>query len=164
MTKYASERYNPSLAMCQAITLSFNGTVLTMRHGKRAYIYQARAGQPDSSGFRYGWAIQRVEDVGPIPEGTYWINPNEMAPLWWKPWLSSSSWGSHRITIHPFTLTEMHGRGGFFIHGGSAFGSGGCIDLTGRMEEFVRNLKREVGSNNNCQIHLTVNYPGGWTP
>jgi hypothetical protein len=71
----------------------------------------------------------------------------------------AASWGDFRLTIHPFRTTDTFCRGGFFIHGGSTPGSIGCIDLTTHMNRFVADLGRLVGSSNNCQIHLTVDYP-----
>jgi hypothetical protein len=90
----------------------------------------------------------------------YWMNPDE---LWTNSWYkrgSEASWGKYRITIHPFSTTETHKRGGFFIHGGKVLGSVGCIDLTSHIEEFVSNLRGE-GAMRKCQIHLTVIYAVG---
>jgi hypothetical protein len=63
------------------------------------------------------------------------------------------------VTIHPFTTTVTHGRGGFFIHGGKNPGSIGCIDLTSNITKFVKDLDKE-GARRKCQIHLTVKYGG----
>jgi len=94
------------------------------------------------------------------PEGTYWINPDE---LWTNRWYKSGSvdaWGNYRITIHPFTTTDTFKRGGFFIHGGKVLGSAGCIDLTKYMDTFVSDLSSELATRA-CQIHLKVDYSGG---
>jgi hypothetical protein len=161
MTDYSKERYDPSLAMCRDLELRFDGQTLTFYAGGKIYTYHAVSGEPLPDGsFPYDDARQRIPGIGPTPEGIYWINPSEM---WTNGRLvrgSRSSWGNHRITIHPFTTTETFGRGGFFIHGGSVPGSHGCIDLTSEMDRFTDDLVREVGAGQNCQIHLTVDYLG----
>ena len=161
MADYSDERFNPTLAMCRNLVLRFDGRTLTFSGGTKVYTYHAVSGVPTPDGqFLYDNARQHMADVGPIPEGTYWINPSEMWTNSWHRIGSPSSWGNHRITIHPFTTTETFGRGGFFIHGGTVPGSRGCIDLTNDMDRFTDDLLREVGSAQNCQIHVEVNYSG----
>lgn len=109
--------------------------------------------------FHYGVLAQKMKDTGPIPEGTYWINPAQISKAGWL--RNTAAWGDYRITIHPFTTTETYNRGGFFIHGGWKFGSKGCIDLATHMNRFISDLKKEVDGQflfNMCQIHLIVNY------
>ena len=156
--RYAEERYDPSLAMCSKLALAFDGSTLNMTGGSKAYSYSAASGKPDKEGkFTYTKEAQTASFNGPIPEGIYWINPDE---LWTNRWYkrgSEASWGKYRITIHPFTTTETYQRGGYFIHGGKVLGSVGCIDLTSHIEEFVSGLEAE-GAMRKCQIHLTVKY------
>lgn len=158
--EYAGERYNPTLPHCGLLELQFNGSHLTMTGGGRTYSYSAVSGKPQTDGtFDYSQARQQLRNIGPIPEGTYWIRPDELwENAWYKP-ASTDAWGNYRITIHPFVTTVTHGRGGFFIHGGTTPGSAGCIDLTNHMDQFVEDLRREVGRNTTCQIHLVVRYP-----
>ena len=158
--RYAGERYDPTLAQCHALELNFDGKQLVMTNGTARYSYPAVSGRPTSSGgFDYSASRQKLGSTGPIPEGVYWINPDELlANAFWKP-VSAAAWGNYRITIHPFTTTVTHGRGGFFIHGGSVAGSAGCIDLTTFMDSFVADLKKEGGSIKTCQIHMMVKYP-----
>lgn len=157
--KYAGERYDPSLAMCSTLELSFDGAQLTMGGGKKTYSYPAASGRPAKDGsFNYSKEAQMGGPGGPIPEGVYWINPDE---LWINRWYKTGSrdaWGNYRITIHPFKTTETFMRGGFFIHGGKTLGSAGCIDLTKYMDTFVNDLQSELATKK-CQIHLTVKYP-----
>ena len=157
--KYAAEKYDPSLAMCSALELKFDGEKLNMTGGNKTYSYPAASGRPDKDGkFAYTQQAQNAAFTGPIPEGIYWINPDE---LWTNHWYnrgSEASWGKYRITIHPFTTTETFKRGGFFIHGGKVLGSAGCVDLTSHIEEFVANLTAE-NAMRKCQIHLTIAYP-----
>ena len=158
--KYADDRKNPSLAQCGTISLRFNGKVLMM-NASRVYTYHAVSGRGDGNGgFPLDAQAQHAKSMGPIPEGTYWISPKELITnSWAHPFMSRSAWGNYRIIIHPFTTTETHGRGGMFIHGGDTAGSAGCIDLWSAMDDFVLDLNAEVGSNDDCQIHLRVQYP-----
>jgi len=157
--KYAAERYDPSLAMCSSLELFFDGSKLIMKGGSKEYSYPAVSGKPTKDGkFIYNKEAQKGSFTGPIPEGVYWINPDQ---LWTNRWYKSASedaWGEYRMTIHPFTTTETYKRGGFFIHGGKVLGSAGCIDLTSNIDTFVNDLQKE-GAIKKCQIHLTVKYP-----
>jgi hypothetical protein len=66
----------------------------------------------------------------PIPEGTYWINPDELwANKWWKP-APTRAWEDLRITIH----------------------------LTTDMDRFASDLRVRAGTRP-CQIPLIVRYP-----
>ena len=159
MADYSGERYNPTIAHCSTLTLHFNGSTLTMRGGSTAYIYSAVSGRPQNGRFSYSIEAQRQRNRGPIPTGTYWIRPDEMWENAWYKVGPTDAWGNYRITIHPFTTTETYGRGGFFIHGGTMPGSAGCIDLTTEMDQFVRDLRKELGGRETCQIHLFVEYP-----
>jgi hypothetical protein len=156
---YAGERYDPTLAHCTTLSLHFNGTTLEMRGGSATFTYSAVSGRPDAHGhFDYSAARQRLSGAGPIPEGGYWIRPDELWENAWYRRASTAGWGNYRITIHPFTTTATFGRGGFFIHGGTTRGSAGCIDLTSDMDRFAADLVREAGTRA-CQIHVTVDYP-----
>lgn len=158
--KYSADRKDPSLAQCGTISLEFNGKILIMA-GRKIYSYHAVSGRGDGQGnFPLDAAAQHAQSTGPIPEGTYWISPDELVTnSWAHPFMSKAAWGNYRIIIHPFTTTDTFGRGGMFIHGGDAPGSAGCIDLWSAMDDFVKDLKVEVGSNTKCQIHLKVAYP-----
>lgn len=111
---------------------------------------------------------QGDRNVGTIPAGSYWIDPEQMwTASWWERDLNGSpfgeytaGWGLNRITIHPLPSTQTYGRGGFFIHGGTHFGSAGCIHLLGKgMDEFLADLKSAKGGLSRCSIPLTVKYP-----
>lgn len=153
-----ANRGNSGLAECN-INLRFNGRNLTVSGAQEAS-FPAVSGKQDNQGkFDYSQERQRLEDQGPIPEGIYWLNPNELKDLWYY-WFHSrlnAAWGGYRITIHPFDSTHTFGRGGFFIHGGTIPGSAGCIDLTNYMQYFVQLvLEQYVGQD--CKIILTVQY------
>lgn len=162
---YASERYNPTLPHCGRLRLSFDGQHLYMSGGTKNYSFAAVSGKKKNGRFEYSSARQKIKGTGPIPEGIYWIRPDELDDNLINTLVSGAferSWGRYRISIHPFLTTQTHGRGGFFIHGGSIPGSAGCIDLTAHMPAFVAALKKEIlGYPGACQIHLTVAYPIG---
>lgn len=173
---YAANRYNPTLPYCAggAIDLVFDGKKLYLFGITKTNCfkreYNAVSGIPDSKGnFDYSVERQKKEDVGPIPEGKYWINPDEFWENAWYKRGSYRSWGNYRITIHPFVDTKTFGsvgpmtglfieRGGFFIHGGKTPGSKGCIDLTGSIDKFYEDVSLLVRDNPKCQIQLLVKY------
>ena len=103
-----------------------------------------------------------------IPVGDYWINSDEIheiTPLTdasakvlvvGKMLLKgkivgyskvddahSAAWGAYRIPIYQTAAQEdATGRNNMFIHGGTSYGSAGCIDLQHWMDAFVSNLKK----------------------
>ncbi len=98
---------------------------------------------------------QRVENVGPIPEGVYIADESDrqqrpngsltnllqsigkfslklgLPATGWPG--GPNAWGVGRIWLHPAAGTDTFGRDGFSIHGGQSPGSAGCIDVTGNM-------------------------------
>ena len=161
---YEAERGHPTTPTCgrSRLSLTFNGYGLVASGSKAMMNYPAVSGKPvGRSEFDYSSERQTIRFQGPIPEGSYWIQPSQ---LWSNNWLKNrlssprSAWGNFRITIHPFPNTETHGRGGFFIHGGSIPGSAGCIDLTAHMDRFIQDLSNELGGMPECYIPLTVKY------
>ncbi len=152
---YESERAYPKTDQCKCtrgkdsgkdMKLHFDGFYLRLYVGGQVDSAQhARSGLPADDYFDYSVARQREKDQGPIPEGEYWIRPDEvrlegMANLYTSVEFRRS-WGNFRITIHPYPTTDVGPRGGFFIHGGEKFGSKGCIDLAGFMDHFVNRLR-----------------------
>ncbi len=105
---------------------------------------------------------QSCEKVGPIPAGEYYINQNDIE--YWEnikignyntntrkiaigsrgigvPYRRpdhSESWGDARVLLNPFDETNLYGRKpDMYIHGGDYAGSAGCIDLIGRIMDFM---------------------------
>ncbi|HVI56543.1 MAG TPA: tlde1 domain-containing protein [Luteibacter sp.] len=158
MGSYEDERHWPQHigAIRSHLRLTFNGGSLKMPgHGLS---YPAVSGRHRSGGFDYAKERQKLRNEGPIPEGVYWVAPGELwSNDWYRP-AASASWGKYRLAIHPFPETETHGRGGFFIHGGTAPGSAGCIDLWAHMDSFVDGLKQAVDGASNIYCILTVSY------
>jgi hypothetical protein len=157
----------PLPACSDKLSLGFNGRSLAFSIPGKAFQYPAVSGKLHGD---FSVAAQKDRNLGPIPAGSYWIDP---AQLWTagpiRDWLARntgpgrlawSGWGEHRVTIHPLPFTQTFGRGGFFIHGGDHQGSGGCIHVTGAgMERFVGELKTALSGLPACSIPLTVTYP-----
>ncbi|HRP03113.1 MAG TPA: RHS repeat-associated core domain-containing protein [Candidatus Kapabacteria bacterium] len=147
--------------------LKFNGSELTLyKSDKSSTSWPAVSGKlkdgktdPDSQ-----W-----ENGGPIPEGTHYsVNPKEIQKwdnisFWdklastigrgtWK-W-GTSVWGDIRVPINPKKDTRGERTGGYFIHGGNAPGSKGCIDLWKFNKSFFNDFKKY-----NIPLHLVVIYP-----
>jgi hypothetical protein len=158
--RYTAERGIPTIPACarSQISLDFDGRCLWMK-GPIFRLYTAESGKVNSSGrFDYSPTRQREGGIGPIPTGQYWIDPSQMWENHWYNVASRAAWGDHRITIHVFPETQTHGRGGFFIHGGTHAGSAGCINLHAGMETFVSDLKEAATPSPDCYIPLTVRY------
>jgi len=164
MSRYAEERADPKTPLCRRspFSLRFDGRALRGLGSKTPMLFLAVSGKPDEKGrFDYSAQRQSIRNQGPIPAGNYWVQPSQ---LWENNWLKSTlgssrnAWGNFRLTIHPYPNTETHGRGGFFIHGGTTPGSAGCIDLVLNIDRFVERLKQELGGLPECYIPLTVEY------
>jgi len=162
---YTEERYDPKVPVCMKsrIELMFDGSFLRATGTKAALVFHAVSGKPNEKGeFDYSTERQKIAYKGPIPAGEYWVQPSQM---WQNNWFKSivrtprSAWGNFRLTIHPYPNTQTYGRGGFFIHGGAAPGSAGCIDLTVNIDSFVEKLTKELEGLPECYIPLTVRYP-----
>lgn len=164
MAKYSEERTIPRSPQCarSKIWLRFDGKSLRALGTKKTLVFPAVSGKRNDKGlFDYSAERQRIPNQGPIPVGEYWVQPSQMwENNWFKSALRSSrnAWGNFRLTIHPYPATVTHGRGGFFIHGGTAPGSAGCIDLVAHMDKFVEQLKHELGGLPECYVRLTVQY------
>lgn len=160
--RYAAERGIPSVPSCapSSMSLSFDGRFLNLVSGNRIHTYHAVSGQADEKGtFDYSVERQRQRGVGPIPYGLYWVQPSQMWTNRWFNFGARSAWGNHRLAIHVWPGTQTHGRGGFFIHGGSRPGSAGCIDLHASMDKFAAALHALTRSVQHCYLSLTVRYP-----
>lgn len=159
--RYAGERYAPAVPTCgkSALALHFNGKTIRATGAKAVIAYSAVSGRPSEGKFDYSAERQKIRDQGPIPEGEYWIQLHELQEnSWYRLRNPRPAWGDFWITIHPYPATETHGRGGFFIHGGTAPGSAGCIDLVTGMSAFVAALASELEGKSRCYIPLTVRY------
>ena len=149
-----------------ADTLKYNGTSATLvgDDGKVRWSGAATSGQPGSTA-----ADQNTQNFGPIPEGTYSLNPSDISTVsGWRymrrglsgitqghPW---SDWGNNRVRLTPSGGTSTGNRDDFFLHGGRSPGSLGCIDV-GRGETALFNLLRSHRGN----VTVVVSYPSAGT-
>ena len=130
------------------VYLVFNGSTLSCYYnGKCIASVPAVSGLPNSNGeFEYSICSQATVN-GPIPEGKYYIliDGYEECTLW-DDFLGSFlrgtflggaiSWGDGKNKIYPNSLDvfnpcsgETVSRSGWYLHGGYAPGSHGCIDV-----------------------------------
>lgn len=152
---YESERGDPATDQCSVnqagkdlkLSLLFDGYYLKLTIGNSVdSAWFARSGRIDNGNFLYDLERQKLKDTGPIPAGEYWILPKQLT----QPMVASDSWGRYRITIHQRPTTDAFGRGGFFIHGGSTFGSAGCVDLAKGMDLFINKVAEFYKLENQC--------------
>ncbi len=154
--------------------LEFDGEQLSWyENNQKKKSWKAMSGQPAYQCAEY----QNVPNSGPIPEGTWQVKQsnyqnfddlsmNEMvisqagtiAKIFGKQvgkWPGGTwAWGKHRVWLEPKDETNTHGRTRITIHGGSDFGSAGCIDLADGMDDFAQDYKK-YGKD----MPLTVKYP-----
>ena len=87
---------------------------------------------PATSG-RIGVTDRSKEDEGPIPIGTYTLDPTEISGGLEKAIkrniILREDWGFYRVPLKPAEGTNVFPRGDFFLHGGLFPGSAGCIDI-----------------------------------
>ncbi|MFZ6663663.1 RHS repeat domain-containing protein [Peijinzhouia sedimentorum] len=129
--------------------------------------------------FDYSDSRQTIRDVGPVPEGNYSINKREFvpgsnesgfqdfsdislvkqlaAPMGFSNWPGgTSSWGNYRWKLQN-EGAQTFGRDNFYLHGGSLWGSRGCIDCGVGINAFTRSfMSRDLG---NDKIFIKVKYP-----
>lgn len=145
--------------------LHFDGKKLTWKDDKGAVLaeYEAMSGHPDYQDPKY----QNLKDKGPLPEGEYTVAQSQhqemgdrglfhkvAGELGFTAWPGGeSAWGTQRIWITPRAGTNTYGRGGFTIHGGSSFGSRGCIDLCSNNNAFMHRFR-----SHGKDLKLTVGY------
>jgi len=166
-------------------SLTFDGCKVThlADSGKAISSWNAVSGLPGTS-----VEDQGEKGKGPLPEGTYTINPSEVQyrldevpiivpnpsnaassitvwvyshPLWAHSERERVAWGDYRTNLHPDPGTDLRGRDPdkFFIHGGDVPGSRGCIDLAG-VDHFylMNNAFHNFLSSYGKPIKLVVKY------
>ena len=128
--------------------LVFDGYKLYWQ-GAQSSIYSAFSGPADES------ERESKKDTGPTPQGLFTVNPANVEEL--EP---TDDWGKYRVILEPLrsTVTRMAScfpaiRTQMYIHGGSAVGTHGCIELNnddeeakffGRLKTYGRPLELEV--------------------
>ncbi len=143
-------------------TIIFTGDKLKFydETGRQVETVTAYSGMPGATP-----ADQSKQDYGPIPEGTYWIDPRQVQtatpnPFKWRSpeyYPPSDSWGNYRVPLQPDKNTNTFGRSGFFLHGSSEwndYGSAGCIDV-GTNDEVIARLIQQRGCR---KVKVVVKY------
>lgn len=162
------------IAAASSPYLEFDGEQLSWyENNQKKKSWKAMSGQPAYQCAEY----QNVPNNGPIPEGSWQVKQSNyqnfddlsmndkvisqvgaIAKAFEKSvgkWPGGTwAWGKHRIWLEPQDKTNTHGRTRITIHGGSDFGSAGCIDLAGGMDDFAQDYKK-YGKD----MPLTVKYP-----
>lgn len=122
-----------------------------------------------SSYFDYSSERQLMPDVGPIPEGTYSVNPRNIQQIGPVDFIagyvgrggwpgSVDAWGPQRVWIDPgevYLPTPSGGtvrRYGFSIHSGSVPGSAGCIDICSNSAAFFQRLAQSPANRVTLQV------------
>jgi hypothetical protein len=175
---------------------SFDGTSLNLHYQTdvdgnntpKTFSTPAVSGRPGADGtFDYSKSRQAMSSTGPLPEGSYSLDPSQIRPLTLKDevigkgmaWTQllgrktgsfpggSTAWGMGRMPIDPSsvqvcdpTTSLMVTRSGFTVHGGISAGSAGCIDLLRGEMLFFSKLTQSSSS----AIKLIVDYSGILAP
>jgi len=99
--------------------------------GRSSYYIPATSGRPNCG------CDASSPNNGPIPNGGYTINSNDLSnPPWHRDIVRNTpglgaDWGDWRVPMIPNAGTNTYERSGFYMHGGSLPGSAGCIDVGG---------------------------------
>ncbi len=113
------------------ITFDMSSSALIVTDSGGTFTITATSGRAPYTN-RPGQTRRRNE--GPIPVGRYFIHASELSdPSGAGDVVRglTGDWGDWRVVLHPAPGTRTFGRSGFFLHGGSASGSAGCIDFGG---------------------------------
>lgn len=130
----------------------FNGKTLSEYDRlRKTREWKAMSGRSDYQDALYQARTKR----GPLPEGDYTFNRANwrrfqdlsplnklvsslsMGPIKMGAWPGGTyAWGDYRVDLTPTKETNTMGRTNTLIHGGGAFGSGGCVDLEKGINDF----------------------------
>lgn len=137
--------------------LEFNGRELSWyENDKKTATWEGISGKPNYQCKEY----DTIKNKGPIPEGKWLVRQSQHQNFYkdqskfdqikseygsgifgkWKG--GKYSWGNNRIGLEPAKGTDSKNRTNLSIHGGKEAGSGGCIDLTDKMDEFIDKFKK----------------------
>jgi hypothetical protein len=135
--------------------------------------------KPTTLEFDYSKTNQRKENRGPTPEGLYSIkkssfveNKNESGTQKWSdlsPWQKiksnlgggtwpggTDSWGSYRWQLN-VESANTYGRDNMYLHGGTKWGSRGCIDVGNNIGTLANALL--TNKTGDDKVYLQVVYP-----
>ncbi|RMH10685.1 MAG: M23 family metallopeptidase [Planctomycetota bacterium] len=108
---------------------------------------------------------QKEESEGPIPEGVYLIDTDAVIDFDTLPAYKrllkyrTDNWGQYGVRLIPLAMSETFGRSGFYIHGGTSWGSAGCIDLRTQDSDFFQNYLKP-DPDGATVFEVTVDYRG----
>ncbi len=154
---------NKELAKHKPAYLKFNGKELSWNEeNKPIRSWRGMSGQPDYQCKKYIPESYK----GPLPEGKWLVKQSQYQKYddlsfgekianhtsfisekvrnkpsgKWKG--GTAAWGKHRIWLEPADGTDNKNRTNLSIHGGESLGSGGCVDLADKMEDFIEYFKK----------------------
>ncbi len=146
--------------------ITFDGSQVKT-HGSPSKSYPAVSGlksrHKNAGGVDYtDPSHQAVPDKGPLPEGSYFLDPAEVQTAKTHGF-ASGPWGHYRTRLHETTMTAMSRKwstartGGFFLHkDGGNDGTAGCIGLDSHADnKAIHDLIKVNGQ----QIPVEVDYP-----
>jgi RHS repeat-associated protein len=134
---------------------------------------------PTKLTFFYSKDEQKAANEGPTPEGLYSINKsdfkegtNESGSQKWSDLSLSqkaaalfgrgkwpggqASWGSNRWQLN-VENADTYGRSGFYLHGGTKWGSRGCVDVGNNIGTLANAIL--TNKTGNDKVYLQVVYP-----
>jgi len=146
--------------------IQFDGSHVAL-HGSTSYSAAAISGllpnHPTAAGINYTHPqYQHLANIGPIPEGSYFLEPSESESS--PPGtFNTSAWGVHRTRLHEKLLTNLSRltsttrTGGFYLHQDANHnGTAGCIGIvSARDNAEIHRLIRA----NTARIPVVVSYP-----
>lgn len=159
----AERWWNSGTGDIQRIT--FDGATVEL-HGTTTYSAPALSGllpnHPSAAGVDYTDPVhQNVADKGPIPEGSYYLEPSESEsnpPVRFN----TTAWGRHRTRLHETLATSIRRRattertGGFYLHqDANNNGTAGCIGIISAADN--REIHRLIRANTQ-RIPVEVDY------
>ncbi len=141
------------------VSLRFDGNYLSLINTENQLLnrWKAGAGRPFSTA-----TDQFKKNVGPLPEGLYFLQINRTVFFNKRPdflsrlkWVCKYiGWGDLAIPLLPSSTNKLYGRDGFMIHGGGwGVGSKGCIYVYGNSVSIYQSIKPYA------TVSLTVDYP-----
>ncbi len=107
--------------------------------------------------FNYSKEYQKIKNKGPIPEGEYWFHVGYVRSArtsFLSHIVKHKGWGNYSWSLQSEFLTNSYDRGGFFIHGGTEWGSAGCIDIKNGDKKLFKYLDGLC----NCYVLVKVKY------
>lgn len=139
----------------------FDGAALVWTSAAGTTSYAARSGPPADAA-----VTEATVDRGPVPQGMFTLDPATVQDLSSQTAAVIRQWGTVRVPLLPWQSTRRRmlgcldaDRRGFFIHGGTAAGAGGCIafDDATVCRSFFERLRA-------CSrpIDVEVVYAGAW--